>query len=44
MVGGGIDHWKFFLFVAIADGWIFFRLRIFFFRFVAIGGVDSGGF
>ena len=28
----------FFLFVAVADGWIFFA------RFVAIGGVDRGGF
>ena len=24
MVGGGIDDWKFFLFVGVADGWIFF--------------------
>ena len=31
MVGGGIDDWKFFLFVAVADGWIFFWLRFFFF-------------
>ena len=39
MVGGGIDDWNFFfLFVAVADGWIFFA------RFVAIGGVDRGGF
>ena len=30
MVGGGIDDWKFFLFVGIADGWIFFWLRFFF--------------
>ena len=50
MVGGGIDDWNFFLFVAVADGWIFFWLRFFFFLFlfcfcfVAIGGVDSGGF
>ena len=38
MVGGGIDDWKFFLFVGVVDGWIFF------FRFMAFGGVDSGGF
>ena len=45
MVGGGIDDWNFFfLFVAVADGWIFFWLRFFFSRFVAVGGVDSGGF
>ena len=47
MVGGGIDDWKFFLFVAVADGWIFFGLDfffIYFFRFLAVGGVDSGGF
>ena len=32
MVGGGIDDWNFFfLFVAVADGWIFFWLRFFFF-------------
>ena len=31
MVGGGIDDWKFFLFVGVADGWIFFWLRFFFF-------------
>ena len=43
MVGGGIDDWKFFLFVGVADGWIFFWLR-FFFLGVAIGGVDSDGF
>ena len=24
MVGGGIDDWKFFLFVGVVDGWIFF--------------------
>ena len=41
MVGGGIDDWKFFLFVGVVDGWIFF---FFFFRFMAVGGVDSGGF
>ena len=40
MVGGGIDDWKFFHFVAVVEGWIFF----FFFGFVAVGGVDSGGF
>ena len=35
MVGGGIDDWNFFfLFVAIADGWIFFWLRFFFFFFL----------
>ena len=49
MVGGGVDDWKFFLFVGVANGWIFFCLRIylfyfFFFHFVAVGGVDSGGF
>ena len=44
MVGGGIDDWKFFLFVGVADGWIFFWLRFFFFLGVAIGGVDSDGF
>ena len=33
MVGGGIDDWNFFLFVAVADGWIFFWLRFFFFFF-----------
>ena len=38
MVGDGIDDWKFFLFVGVVDGWIFF-----FFRFMAVGGVDSGG-
>ena len=31
MVGGGIDDWKFFLFVGVANGWIFFWLRYFFF-------------
>ena len=32
MVGGGIDDWEFFfLFVAVADGWIFLCLRDFFF-------------
>ena len=32
MVIGGIDDWKFFLFVAVAVayGWIFFWLRVFF--------------
>ena len=30
MVGGGIDDWKFFLFVGVANGWIFFLLRFFF--------------
>ena len=45
MVGGGIDDWNFFLFVVVADGWIFFWLRFCFcFCFVAVGGVDSGGF
>ena len=45
MVVGGIDDWKFFLFVAVAAGWIFFWLRVFFFfRFVAVGGVNSGEF
>ena len=47
MVVGGIDDWKFFLFVAVAYGWIFFWLRVFFFFLcvcVAVGGVDSGGF
>ena len=43
MVGNGIDDWKFFLFVGVADGWIFFLAEILF-RFVAVGGVDSGGF
>ena len=43
-MGDGIDDWKFFLFVAVAEGWIFFWLRFFFSHFVAIGGVDSGGF
>ena len=33
MVVGGIDDWKFFLFVAVAYGWIFFWLRVFFFFF-----------
>ena len=28
---GGIDDWKFFLFVGVADVWIFFWLRFFFF-------------
>ena len=41
LCGGGIDDWKFFLFMAVADGWIFF---FFFFGFVAVGGVDSSGF
>ena len=31
MVGGGIDYLKFFLFVGVANGWIFFWLRFFFF-------------
>ena len=31
MVGGGIDDWKFFLFVGVANGWIFFLVEIFFF-------------
>ena len=45
MVGGGIDDWKFCIFVVVADGWIFFWLRFFFFFFfVAVGGVDCGGF
>ena len=52
LCGGGIDDLKFFLFVAVANGWIFFWLRFFFilffiffvFHFVAVGGVDSGGF
>ena len=44
MVGGSIDDWKFFLFMGIVDGWIFFWLRIFFSYFVAVGGVDSDGF
>ena len=37
---------NFFLFVAVADGWIFLCLRDFFFFFflLAVGGVDSGGF
>ena len=26
MVGGGIDGWKLFHFVGVADGWIFFWL------------------
>ena len=41
MVDGGINDWKFFLFVAVVDGWIFFWLRFF---FLAVGGVDNGGF
>ena len=44
MVGGGIDDWKIVLFVGVANGWIFFWLRYIFFHFVAVGGVDSGGF
>ena len=40
VVGGGIDDWKFFLFMVVADGWIFF----FPFCFVAVGNVDNGGF
>ena len=28
-MGGGIDDWKFFLFVGVANGWIFFWLRIY---------------
>ena len=43
MVGGGIDDWKFFLIVGVANGWILFWL-VFFFRCVAVGSVDSGGF
>ena len=43
MVVGGIDDCKFFLFVAVDDGWIFFWLR-FIFYFVAVGGAESGGF
>ena len=31
MIGGGIDDWKFFLFVGVANGWIFFWLRFFLF-------------
>ena len=31
MVGGGIDDWIFFLFMGVADGWIFFWLRYIFF-------------
>ena len=34
MVGGGIDDWKFFLFVGVANGWIFFWLRIYLFIFI----------
>ena len=30
MIGGGIDDWIFFLFMGVADGWIFFWLRFFF--------------
>ena len=44
MVGGGIDDWKFFLFVGVADGWIFFWLRLFFFilrPLVVLTVVDS---
>ena len=48
MVGCGINDWNFFLFVGLVDGWIFFWLRFFFFFFffcfMAVGGVDSGGF
>ena len=34
MVGDGIDDWKFFfLFVGVANDWIFFWLRFFFFFF-----------
>ena len=33
MVGVCIDGWKFFLFVAITDGWIFFWMRFLFFIF-----------
>ena len=33
MVGGGIDDLKFFLFVGVANGWIFFFVEIFFFPF-----------
>ena len=33
LCGGGIDDWKFFLFMAVADGWIFFWLSFFFFFF-----------
>ena len=43
MVGGGIDDLKFFLFVGVANGWIFFWLR-FFFPVLWPLGVDSGGF
>ena len=43
MVGGGINDWNFFRFMGVADGRIFFLLRFFFF-FVAVGGVNSGGF
>ena len=43
MVGGGINDWKFFLFVGVVDGCVYFILFLFF-RFVAVGGVDSGGF
>ena len=28
VVGGGIDDWKFFLFMVVADGWIFFFLSV----------------
>ena len=35
---------NFFLFVGVADVWIFFWLRFFFFHFVVVGDVDSGGF
>ena len=45
MVVGGIDDWKFFLFVAVAYGWILFWLSVFCVCVcVAVGGVDSGGF
>ena len=43
VVGGGIDDWKFFVFVGVVDGWNFFWLR-FIFYFVAVGGAESGGF
>ena len=43
MVGGGIDDWKFFVFVGVVDGWNFFWLR-FIFYFVAVGGAESDGF
>ena len=31
MIGGGIDDWKFFLFVGVANGWIFFWSRFLFY-------------